>query len=112
MAHDQEVVGLNSGTVYWMDVSNNASFYKKLKYKGAHQKLLKNYIFKKPHFNYRMEKDCTLIINMSTVYSPNVSFFLSFFHAFGARGPGFDPIPKPRMAFCGSSHLPPFRQQT
>ncbi len=26
MAHDQEVVGLNPGTIYWMDVSN-ASYY-------------------------------------------------------------------------------------
>jgi hypothetical protein len=26
MAHDQEVVGLNPGTVYWMDVSD-ASYY-------------------------------------------------------------------------------------
>ena len=26
MAHDQEIVGLNPGTVYWMDVSN-ASYY-------------------------------------------------------------------------------------
>jgi hypothetical protein len=30
----------------------------------------------------------------------------------GARGPGFDPTPKPRTAFFGSSHLPSFRQQT
>jgi hypothetical protein len=27
MAHDQEVVGSNPGTVYWMDVSNDASYY-------------------------------------------------------------------------------------
>ena len=33
-------------------------------------------------------------------------------HAFGARGPGFDPTPKPRMAFFGSSHFPSFRQRT
>jgi hypothetical protein len=26
MAHDQEVVGSNPGTVYWMDV-NNTSYY-------------------------------------------------------------------------------------
>jgi hypothetical protein len=26
MAHDQEIVGSNPGTVYWMDVSN-ASYY-------------------------------------------------------------------------------------
>jgi hypothetical protein len=27
MAHDQEVVGSNPDTVYWMDVSDDASFY-------------------------------------------------------------------------------------
>jgi hypothetical protein len=27
MAHDQEVVGLNPSTVYWMDVSDDASYY-------------------------------------------------------------------------------------
>jgi hypothetical protein len=27
MAHDQEVMGSNPGTVYWMDVSDNASYY-------------------------------------------------------------------------------------
>jgi hypothetical protein len=26
MAHDQEVMCLNPSTVYWMDVSNNASY--------------------------------------------------------------------------------------
>jgi Rad3-related DNA helicase len=30
MAHDQEIVGSNPGTVYWMDVSN-ASYYIKEK---------------------------------------------------------------------------------
>jgi hypothetical protein len=29
MAHDQEVRGLNPGTVYWMDVSNDESYYNK-----------------------------------------------------------------------------------
>ena len=34
-------------------------------------------------------------------------------HAFGARGPGFDPTPKPRMAFFRkNSPLPSFRQRT
>jgi hypothetical protein len=27
MAHNQEVVGLSPGTVYWMDVRDNASYY-------------------------------------------------------------------------------------
>jgi hypothetical protein len=31
MAHDQEVVGSNPGTVYCMDVSNDASFFIKRK---------------------------------------------------------------------------------
>jgi hypothetical protein len=37
MAHDQEFVGSNPGTVYWMDVSNDASYYikRKLKIKVA-----------------------------------------------------------------------------
>ena len=37
MAHDQEVVGSNPNTVYWMDVSNDASYYTitKLKIKVA-----------------------------------------------------------------------------
>ncbi len=37
MAHDQEVMVSNPGTVYWMDVSNVASYYiiRKLKIKVA-----------------------------------------------------------------------------
>jgi hypothetical protein len=37
MAHDQEVMGSNPGTVHWMDVSNEASYYikEKLKIKVA-----------------------------------------------------------------------------
>jgi hypothetical protein len=27
MAHDQEVLGSNPVTVYWMDVSNDANYY-------------------------------------------------------------------------------------
>ena len=33
MAHDQEVMSLNPGTVYWMDVSDNAGYYNKEKFK-------------------------------------------------------------------------------
>jgi len=33
MAHDQEVLSWNPGTVYWTDVSNNASCYIKEKFK-------------------------------------------------------------------------------
>jgi hypothetical protein len=33
MAHDQEVVGSNPGTVNWMDVSDDASYYIKRKFK-------------------------------------------------------------------------------
>jgi hypothetical protein len=37
MAHDQEVLDSNPSTVYWMDVSDDASFYikRKLKIKVA-----------------------------------------------------------------------------
>jgi hypothetical protein len=37
MAHDQEVVSSNSGTVYWMNVSDDVSYYIKenLKIKEA-----------------------------------------------------------------------------
>jgi hypothetical protein len=37
MAHDQEVVGSNPSPVYWMDVSDDASYYikEKLKIKVA-----------------------------------------------------------------------------
>ncbi len=37
MAHDQEVVGSNPGTVYWMDLSDDESYYikRKLKIKVA-----------------------------------------------------------------------------
>ena len=36
MAHDQELVGSNPSTVYWMDVSDDASYYikKKIENKG------------------------------------------------------------------------------
>ncbi len=37
MAHDQEVLGSNPGTVYWMDVS----YYIKVKVNEAHQKKYK-----------------------------------------------------------------------
>jgi hypothetical protein len=37
MAHDQEVLGSNPGTIYWIDVSDDASYYikRKLKIKEA-----------------------------------------------------------------------------
>ncbi len=44
MAHDQEVVGENPGTVYWMGVTNASYYtniheiYKKRKPNGAHIK--------------------------------------------------------------------------
>ncbi len=34
MAHDQEVVGSNPGTIYQMDVRDNASYYIKRKYEN------------------------------------------------------------------------------
>ncbi len=33
IAHDQEVMGSNSGTEYWMDLSNTAGCYTKEKFK-------------------------------------------------------------------------------
>jgi hypothetical protein len=51
MAHDQEVVGSNPGTVYWMDVSNDASFFIKIQIenKGSqmgHTKRISKSLFK------------------------------------------------------------------
>jgi hypothetical protein len=48
MAHDQEVVGSNPGTVYWMDVSDDASYYikRKLKIKVAKWGTAKKYLKK------------------------------------------------------------------
>jgi hypothetical protein len=48
MAHDQEVVGSNPGTVYWMDVSDDASYYikEKLKIKVAKWGIPKKYLKK------------------------------------------------------------------
>jgi hypothetical protein len=39
MAHDQEVVGSNPGTVYWMDVSNLLVTTLQKNWNGAHQKI-------------------------------------------------------------------------
>ncbi len=46
MAHDQEVVGSNPGTIYWMDVSDDASYYIKRKNenKGSQMKHTKKNI--------------------------------------------------------------------
>jgi hypothetical protein len=48
MAHDQEVVSSNPCTVYWMDVSNEASYYikRKIENKGSKWGTLKNYLKK------------------------------------------------------------------
>jgi hypothetical protein len=47
MAHDQEVVSSNPGTVYWMDVSNNASYNikRKIENKGSQMGHTKKYFF-------------------------------------------------------------------
>ncbi len=37
MAHDQEVVGSNPNTEYWMDVSDDASYYIKENWKKYSQ---------------------------------------------------------------------------
>ncbi len=52
MAHDQEVVGSNPGTIYWMDISDDAAItLKKFENKGSqmgHTK--KNYLKKSRSF--------------------------------------------------------------
>jgi hypothetical protein len=54
MAHDQEIVGSNPGTVYWMDVSD-ASYYivEILKNKGSQMGHTKK-IFKKKNIKLRI----------------------------------------------------------
>ena len=49
MAHDQEIMGSNPGTVYWMDFSD-ASYYiiEKLKMKVAKWGTPKKYLKKRP----------------------------------------------------------------
>ena len=49
MAHDQEVVGSNPATVYWMDVRDDASYYikRKLKIKVVKWGTPKKYFKKK-----------------------------------------------------------------
>jgi hypothetical protein len=48
VAHDQEVMGSNPGTVYWMDVSHDASYSikRKMENKGSQMGHTKT-IFKK-----------------------------------------------------------------
>jgi hypothetical protein len=49
MAHDREVVGLNPGTVYWMDVSNASyNIHKYNKNKGSQMGRTKKVLKKKP----------------------------------------------------------------
>ena len=40
MAHDQEVVGSNPGTVYWMDVSDSRYYIQTMKIKVYHCDIL------------------------------------------------------------------------
>jgi hypothetical protein len=58
-AYDQEVVGLNPGTIYWIEVSHNASYAinEKFKNKGSRMGHIKK-IFKKVmlSFGYRNQK--------------------------------------------------------
>jgi hypothetical protein len=56
MDHDQEVMGSNLGTLYWMDVSDDASYIKrKLKIKVAKWGTPKKYFFKKVcNFNWKI----------------------------------------------------------
>jgi hypothetical protein len=63
MAHDQEVVGSNPSTVYWMDVSDDASYYIKEKLKIKVGKMGHT----KKIFNKKM---------LWPIYEKNVSSFL------------------------------------
>jgi hypothetical protein len=53
MAHDQEVVVSNPGTVYWIDGSNDASYYMKIKV--AKWETPKKYIEKSDHFKLQID---------------------------------------------------------
>jgi hypothetical protein len=57
MVHDQEVVGSNPGTIYWMNVSDDASYYIKikLKIKVAKWGTPKRYIEKSNHFKLQID---------------------------------------------------------
>jgi hypothetical protein len=51
MAHDQEVVGSNPGTVYWMDVSNLLAItLKKIENKGSQMGHTKKVFLKRSYF--------------------------------------------------------------
>jgi hypothetical protein len=60
MAHDQEIVGSNPGTVYWMDVSD-ASYYiiEKIENKGSQmghtKKIFKSKARKAEYRNYHFQ---------------------------------------------------------
>ncbi len=58
MAHYQEIMGSNPGTLYWMDVSKNASYFipEKLKTKVAKWGAQKNF---KVFFDYFYLFNCT-----------------------------------------------------
>ncbi len=60
MAHDQEIVGSNPGTVYWMDVSDDASYYikRKIENKGSQMRHIKKIFKKKKKKIYHCWKNC------------------------------------------------------
>jgi hypothetical protein len=76
MAHDQEVVGSNPGTVYWMDVSD-ASYYihNNNENKGSQKKKKKK---KRSSLEYYFNKIIFLFIQIgrvNNVENINVMFF-------------------------------------
>jgi hypothetical protein len=79
-AHDQEVVGLNRGTVYWMDVSV-ASYYIKEKYenKCSQMRHTKKYFEKKKelsyHFRELSSKICLVIAARRKLHIKGVMHF-------------------------------------
>ncbi len=70
MARDQKVVGSNPGTVYWMDVRDDASYYMKRKLKtkvakwGTPKKIFKNLNF---YFKKRFHGLYSTITNTLTI---------------------------------------------
>ncbi len=58
MAHDQEIVGSNPGTVYWMDVSNACYYIKeKIENKGSQIGHTKKYLKIKNKKNKKIRGD-------------------------------------------------------
>jgi hypothetical protein len=61
MVHDQEIVGSNPGTIYWMDVSDDASYYIKEKFEikvakwGTSKKNIYKFVYFASNFNNKIK---------------------------------------------------------